>query len=132
MAVGRVTPILIVDDVMAMVRIVRGLLAAIGYAEADAAGDGDEAFARMQAKRYGLVIADWNLGDTSGLELLKRVRADERLARTPFIMITAEPRAEQVIAAKRAGVSQYLVKPFTARVLKARIDAVFGPVGAAA
>jgi two-component system chemotaxis response regulator CheY len=79
----------------------------------------------MRARKYGLVISDWNMEPMTGYDLLKEVRADPELADTPFIMVTAESRTENVIAAKQAGVSNYIVKPFNAQTLKSKIDAVF-------
>jgi two-component system chemotaxis response regulator CheY len=80
----------------------------------------------MRNKQYGLVISDWNMEPMTGYELLREVRADDRLSRTPFIMVTAESKTENVIAAKKAGVNNYIVKPFNAATLKAKIDAIFG------
>ena len=80
----------------------------------------------MREKRYGLVISDWNMEPMTGYELLKEVRQDPGLARTPFIMVTAESKTENVIAAKKAGVSNYIVKPFNAQTLQSKIEAVFG------
>ena len=79
----------------------------------------------MRDKRYGLVISDWNMEPMTGYELLRQVRADPDLAPVPFIMVTAESKTENVIAAKQAGVSNYIVKPFNAETLKSKIDAVF-------
>ena len=79
----------------------------------------------MQTKRYGLVISDWNMEPMTGFDLLQKVRSDPRLGETPFIMVTAESKTENVIAAKKAGVNNYIVKPFNAQTLKAKIDAVF-------
>jgi len=79
----------------------------------------------MSAKRYGLVISDWNMEPITGFDLLRRVRANPELENTPFIMVTAESKTENVIAAKKAGVNNYIVKPFNAQTLKAKIEAVF-------
>jgi two-component system chemotaxis response regulator CheY len=119
-------PILVVDDYKTMIRIIRNLLKQIGFDDVDEAADGSEALGKMREKRYGLVISDWNMEPMTGYELLKEVRADEKLARTPFIMVTAESKTENVIAAKKAGVNNYIVKPFNAQTLKSKIDAVFG------
>ena len=86
----------------------------------------------LREKRYGLVISDWNMEPMTGYELLKEMRADPQLVRVPFIMITAESKTENVIAAKKAGVSNYIVKPFNAQTLKSKIDAVFPPAACAA
>ena len=80
----------------------------------------------MKGRKYGLVISDWNMEPMTGYELLKSVRSDDHLSRTPFIMVTAESKTENVIAAKKAGVNNYIVKPFNAQTLKNKIDAVFG------
>jgi len=118
-------PVLVVDDYSTMVRIIRNLLRQLGFADIDDASDGAAALAKMRDKRYGLVISDWNMEPTSGYELLQQVRADPYLGETPFIMVTAESKTENVIAAKKAGVNNYIVKPFNAQTLKAKIEAVF-------
>ena len=118
-------PILVVDDYTTMVRIIRNLLQQIGFSDIDDATNGELAFARMRERRYGLVISDWNMEPMTGYELLLKVRADEDLRETPFIMVTAESKTENVIAAKRAGVNNYIVKPFNAQTLKSKIEAVF-------
>jgi two-component system chemotaxis response regulator CheY len=119
-------PVLVVDDYKTMVRIIRNLLKQLGFANVDEAGDGTAALNMMRNKQYGLVISDWNMEPMTGYELLREVRADDRLSRTPFIMVTAESKTENVIAAKKAGVNNYIVKPFNAATLKAKIDAIFG------
>ncbi len=117
-------PILVVDDYQTMVRIIRNLLKQLGFEDVDEASDGSEALTKMRERRYGLIISDWNMQPMTGYELLKQVRADRDLHSTPFIMVTAESKTENVIAAKRAGVNNYIVKPFNAQTLKAKIDAV--------
>ena len=119
-------PILVVDDYSTMIRIIRNLLRQLGFENVDDASDGSAALARMQGRKYGLVISDWNMEPMTGYDLLREVRANPELSKTPFIMITAESKTENVIAAKKAGVSNYIVKPFNAQTLKAKIDAVFG------
>ncbi len=119
-------PVLVVDDYKTMIRIIRNLLKQLGFANVDEAGDGSAALDMMREKPYGLVISDWNMEPMTGYELLREVRADDRLSRTPFIMVTAESKTDNVIAAKKAGVNNYIVKPFNAATLKAKIDAVFG------
>jgi two-component system chemotaxis response regulator CheY len=118
-------PILVVDDYKTMVRIIRNLLKQLGYEHVDEAADGSEAISKMREKRYGLVISDWNMEPMTGYELLKEVRGDNLLSKTPFIMVTAESKTENVVAAKKAGVDNYIVKPFNAQTLKSKIDAVF-------
>jgi two-component system chemotaxis response regulator CheY len=119
-------PVLIVDDYRTMIRIIRNLLKQLGFANVDAAGDGSAALNMMREMDYGLVISDWNMEPMTGYELLREVRADDRLSRTPFIMVTAESKTDNVVAAKKAGVNNYIVKPFNAATLKAKIDAIFG------
>ncbi|GLK79234.1 response regulator [Methylopila turkensis] len=126
MALDHAMPVLIVDDYKTMLRIIRNLLKQIGFEDVDEAADGSEALGKMRDRRYGLVISDWNMEPMTGIELLREVRADEKLNRTPFIMVTAESKTENVIAAKKAGVNNYIVKPFNADTLKAKINAVFG------
>ena len=125
MAFDTSMPILVVDDYNTMVRIIRNLLRQLGFSDVDDANDGAAALAKMHAKRYGLVISDWNMEPMTGYDLLREVRADPNLATTPFIMITAESKTENVIAAKKAGVNNYIVKPFNAATLKTKIEAVF-------
>ncbi len=126
MAVDLSMPVLVVDDYKTMIRIIRNLLKQLGFTDVDDAADGSEALIKMQERKYGLVISDWNMEPMTGYELLKEVRSDDDLKTTPFIMVTAESKTENVIAAKKAGVSNYIVKPFNAATLKAKIDAVFG------
>src|SRR5215218_2636066 len=118
-------PILVVDDYNTMIRIIRNLLKQIGFENVDDASDGSAALAKMQGKKYGLVISDWNMEPMTGYDLLRGVRASPELSQTPFIMITAESKTENVIAAKKAGVSNYIVKPFNAATLKTKMEAVF-------
>ena len=126
MAVDMKMPILIVDDYKTMLRIVRNLLKQVGFENVDEAADGGEAFNKMKEKQYGLVISDWNMEPGTGIQLLQQVRADANMKDTPFIMITAESKTENVIAAKGAGVSNYIVKPFNAETLKQKLTAVLG------
>jgi len=125
MAVDMSMPVLVVDDYNTMIRIIRNLLKQLGFEDIDDAADGSAALAKMRDKKYGLVISDWNMEPMTGYELLKEVRADPSLAKTPFIMVTAESKTENVIAAKKAGVNNYIVKPFNAQTLKTKIEAVF-------
>ena len=126
MAVDLSMPVLIVDDYNTMIRIIRNLLRQLGFEHIDDASDGSAALAKMRKRKYGLVISDWNMEPMTGYDLLQQVRADPALSETPFIMVTAESKTENVIAAKKAGVSNYIVKPFNAQTLKSKIDAVFG------
>jgi len=125
MAVDLSIPILVVDDYQTMIRIIRNLLKQLGFANVDEAGDGTAALDMMRHKQYGLIISDWNMEPMTGYELVREVRADYQLSRTPFIMVTAEAKTENVVAAKQAGVNNYIVKPFNADTLRAKIVSVF-------
>ena len=119
MAMDLSMPVLVVDDYNTMIRIIRNLLKQLGFENIDDASDGSAALNKMRGKKYGLVISDWNMEPMTGYDLLKEVRSDPNLATTPFIMITAESKTENVIAAKKAGVNNYIVKPFNAATLSA-------------
>jgi two-component system chemotaxis response regulator CheY len=123
-------PILVVDDYQTMVRIIRNLLKQIGYENVDEAANGQAALEMIQNKRYGLVISDWNMEPMTGFELLQRVRADPARADVPFIIVTAESKTDNVVAARKAGVNNYIVKPFNAAMLKAKMDAIFSAAAA--
>jgi two-component system chemotaxis response regulator CheY len=125
MAFDTSMPILVVDDYNTMVRIIRNLLRQLGFTDVDDAADGSAALAKMTGKKYGLVISDWNMEPMTGFDLLKEVRGDPNLAMTPFIMVTAESKTENVVAAKQAGANNYIIKPFNAETLKHKIEAVF-------
>ena len=122
----RNTNVLIVDDYRTMLRIIRNLLKQLDFNNVDEATDGQEALAKLRAGNFGLVISDWNMVPMTGLDLLKEVRADARLKHLPFIMVTAESKTENVVAAKQAGVSNYIVKPFNAETLKQKLVSVLG------
>jgi two-component system chemotaxis response regulator CheY len=124
--------VLVVDDYSTMIRIIRNLLRQLGFVDVDDASDGASALQKMNIKRYGLVISDWNMEPMTGYDLLRQVRANPELETTPFIMVTAESKTENVIAAKKAGVDNYIVKPFNAQTLKAKIEAVFAEKQASA
>ncbi|MBZ0227550.1 MAG: response regulator [Bauldia sp.] len=119
-------PILVVDDYRTILRIMQCLLRQAGFVDVDEASDGSEALAKMRERKYGLVLSDWYMAPTSGMELLEQAKADEQLRDTPFIMISAEAAPENVAAAKSAGASGYVVKPFDAEMLRDRIAAVCG------
>lgn len=119
--------VLVVDDYSTMRRIIRNLLNQIGYADVDEASDGGDALSKLRQVHYGLVISDWNMEPMTGYDLLKQVRADDKLKATPFIMVTAESKTDNVIAAKKAGVDNYIVKPFNAATLQQKINAVMTP-----
>ncbi len=118
--------VLIVDDYKTMLRIIRNLLKQIDFENVDEASDGNEALAKLHTGNYGLIISDWNMEPMTGLQLLQHVRADAKLKTTPFIMVTAESKTENVIVAKQAGVSNYIVKPFNAETLRSKIQKVLG------
>ena len=119
-------PILVVDDYKTMITILRHLLKQLGFENVDEANDGGTAFAKLKEKPYGLVISDWNMDPVSGYELLKKVRRDEDLKAMPFILVTAENKSENVVAARKAGVNSYIIKPFTAETLKKKITHALG------
>ena len=119
--------VLIVDDYKTMLRIIRNLLKQIGFSNVEEASDGSTALDIMRGEQIDLVISDWNMEPMTGLQLLKEVRADDNLKDTPFIMVTAESKTENVVAAKQAGVSNYIVKPFNAETLKTKLESVLGP-----
>jgi len=125
-------PVLVVDDYSTMVRIMRKLLKQIGYEDVDEASSGEAAYEKIKAKKYGLIISDWNMEPVTGYELLQKVRANPETAAIPFILVTAESKPDNVIAARKAGVNDYLIKPFNEKVLKEKIDKVLATVGAAA
>ncbi|HPC02738.1 MAG TPA: chemotaxis response regulator CheY [Syntrophales bacterium] len=116
--------ILVVDDFATMRKVVRNLLKQVGYENIAEAEDGAIALRILKSQKVDFVISDWNMPNMNGLELLKAVRADGDLAKTPFLMVTAEALQENVIAAVKAGVSNYIVKPFTAEVLNEKIKKI--------
>lgn len=126
MAVDLAMPILVVDGHKAMIRIIRNLLSQLGFQNIVEASDGRQALDRMRGARFGLVISDWKMEPMTGYELLKEVRADRGLKTTPFIMVTAELKTANVIAARQAGVNNYIVKPFNADTLKGKLKTVLG------
>jgi two-component system chemotaxis response regulator CheY len=126
MTVDMQMSILIVDDYKTMLRIIRNLLKQLGFNNVDEATDGSMALQKLRDKEYGLVISDWNMEPMTGIQLLREVRADAKLKTLPFIMITAESKTENVIAAKEAGVNNYIVKPFNAATLKTKLSSVIG------
>ena len=126
MAVDKNMNILVVDDYKTMLRIIRNLLKQLGFNNIDEATDGSMALRMLRAKAYGMVISDWNMEPMTGYQLLKEVRSDSDLTSTPFIMVTAESKTENVVAAKKAGVNNYIVKPFNAATLQKKMSAVLG------
>jgi two-component system chemotaxis response regulator CheY len=126
MTIDKSMNVLIVDDYKTMLRIIRNLLKQIEFNNVEEATDGADALSKLRSGNFGLVISDWNMAPMTGLQLLQEVRADNRLKTMPFIMITAESKTENVVAAKAAGVSNYIVKPFNAETLKEKIEKVLG------
>ncbi len=126
MSIDRSINVLIVDDYKTMLRIIRNLLKQINFNNVEEASDGGEALQKLRSGQFGLVISDWNMEPMTGLQLLHEVRADTRLKPLPFIMVTAESKADNIVAAKAAGVSNYIVKPFNAETLQSKIEKVLG------
>lgn len=126
MPVDKMMNVLVVDDYKSMIRIVRGLLNQLGFMNVDEAADGVTALKMIRDKSYGLVLSDWNMQPMTGLELLQQVRADAATKAVPFVMVTAEAKAENVVAARQAGVNNYVIKPFTLAVLKQKLTTVLG------
>ena len=123
---------LVVDDFSTMRRIIKTLLHALGYAHVTEADDGNTALPILKNGGVDFLITDWNMPGMPGLELLKQVRADAKLAKLPVLMLTAEAKREQIVAAAQAGVSGYVIKPFTAAILKEKIDKILGARAASA
>ncbi|MEA4838930.1 MAG: response regulator [Rhodospirillaceae bacterium] len=126
MAVDKNMNVLIVDDYKTMLRIIRNLLRQLNFINVEEATDGAMALQMLRGGNFGLVISDWNMEPMTGLQLLREVRADPKLKSIPFIMVTAESKSENVVAAKQAGVSNYIVKPFNAETLKQKLVSVLG------
>ncbi|AXQ28205.1 response regulator [Solimonas sp. K1W22B-7] len=117
--------ILIVDDFSTMRRIVKNLLNDLGYTNTTEADDGKSAWPLLQAGGFDFVVTDWNMPGMTGIDLLKAIRGDARLAKLPVLMVTAEAQRDQIIEAAKAGVNGYIIKPFTAVTLKEKIDKIF-------
>ena len=126
-AVDKNMNVLIVDDYNTMLRIINNLLKQLGFSNVDEATDGEAALEKVKQKDYGLIISDWNMEPMTGYDFLKTIRGSEASYKnTPFIMVTAESKTENVIMAKQAGVNNYIVKPFNAETLKVKMEAVLG------
>lgn len=117
--------ILVVDDFATMRRIIKNILKQLGYTVVDEADDGNTALAKLKGGKFDFVITDWNMPNMGGLDLIKAIRADEQLSKMPILMVTAEAMKENIITAVKAGVNNYVVKPFTAEVMKEKIDKIF-------
>jgi two-component system, chemotaxis family, chemotaxis protein CheY len=118
---------LVVDDFSTMRRIIKNLLHDLGYPNVSEADDGKTALPMLQAGNFDFLITDWNMPGMPGLDLIKAVRADNKLAKMPVLMLTAEAKREQIIEAAQAGVNGYVIKPFTAETLKEKLDKILGP-----
>jgi len=126
MAVDKNMRILIVDDFKTMIRIIENQLQGFGFRNLDTALDGESALKKVKEGKFDLILSDWNMQPMTGLELLKNIRADAAIKHIPVILITAETKPENIIAAKQAGVNNYIVKPFTGNTLKEKLTAVLG------
>ncbi|MCP5363946.1 MAG: chemotaxis response regulator CheY [Hyphomicrobiales bacterium] len=127
MTVDKNLKILVVDDYSTMRRIIRNLLRQLDLTNVEEAQDGSSGLKVLRDQHFDLIISDWNMEPMTGLQLLKTVRSDPKLKKIPFIMVTAESKTENVVAAKQAGVSNYIVKPFNAETLKQKLESVLGP-----
>ncbi len=126
MAVDMKMQILVVDDYQTMLRILTNLLKQLGFHNVEQAMDGGETLSKLNTSAIDFIISDWNMEPMTGIELLREVRSNDKLKHIPFIMITAESKTENVVMAKDAGVSNYIVKPFNAETLKGKMESVLG------
>jgi len=122
---GKNMKILIVDDFSTMRRIIKNILKQLGFERIEEAEDGEQAYNKLQNDSFDFVITDWNMPNLDGLGLLKKVRGDKRLKDLPILMVTAEAEKDKVIEAIKAGVNNYIVKPFTEEVIKEKMDKIF-------
>ena len=125
MPLSLASKILVVDDFATMRRIIRNILKQLGYEDVDEADDGNSALAKVRTSRFDLVITDWNMPNMNGLDLVRTIRGDENLSKLPVLMVTAEAMKENIIEAVKAGVSNYVVKPFTPEVMREKIAKIF-------
>lgn len=121
--------ILVVDDFSTMRRIVKNVLKQLGYENIEEAEDGVQALSKLKAGKFDFMVTDWNMPNMEGIDLLKNLRADPELKNLPVLMVTAEAEKEKVVEAIKAGVNNYVVKPFTAEVLKEKMDKIFEKLG---
>jgi two-component system chemotaxis response regulator CheY len=117
--------ILVVDDMSTMRRIVKNIMKQLGFANVEEAENGQEALAKLRAETFGFIISDWNMPVMTGIDLLRAVRSDDKLKAIPLLMVTAEAQKENLVEAIQAGVSNYIVKPFTAEVLQEKMNKIF-------
>jgi len=122
--------ILVVDDFSTMRRIVKNLLKDLGFENVDEAEDGNMALEKLRANRFDFVVSDWNMPNLDGLSMLQQIRADPALQKLPVLMVTAEAKKENIIAAAQAGANGYVVKPFTAATLEEKLNKIFGKINA--
>ena len=120
---------LVVDDFSTMRRIVRNLLKELGYNNVEEAEDGAEALEKLNTGKFQFVVSDWNMPNLDGLEMLKRIRASDTLKHLPVLMVTAEAKKENIVAAAQAGASGYVVKPFSAATLEEKLERIFDKLG---
>ncbi|OGP50529.1 MAG: histidine kinase [Deltaproteobacteria bacterium RBG_13_43_22] len=116
--------ILIVDDFSTMRRIIKNLLKQIGFENIEEAEDGQHAFSKLKNEKYHFIVSDWNMPNMTGIELLQQVRKDPELKGLPFLMVTAESEKDKVVEAIKAGVNNYIVKPFTTEILKEKMEKI--------
>lgn len=128
---GPNTKFLVVDDFSTMRRIVRNLLKELGYTNVDEAEDGSMALSKLRAEKFDFVISDWNMPVMDGLTMLQNIRADAALSKLPVLMVTAEAKKENIIAAAQAGANGYVVKPFTAATLDEKLGKIFEKLASA-
>ncbi len=121
--------ILVVDDFPTMRRILKNLFKQLGFDNVEEAEDGVQAYSKLKSGQFSFIVSDWNMPNMDGFELLKKVRSDDELRDMPFLMITAEAEKQKVIDAIKAGVNNYVVKPFTAEILKEKMDKIFEKLG---
>ena len=121
-------PVLVVDDEAAALDLCARLLQRIGFSTIDTAANGAAAFGKMQERKFGIVISDWNMPEMNGLDLVRSIRSDEKLARTPFLMTSVDGGVERARVARQAGVNAFLIKPFDGTILKAKLHEVLGPM----
>ena len=120
---------LVVDDFPTMRRIVRSLLKELGFNNVEEAEDGQDALNKLRSGKFEFVVSDWNMPNLDGLDMLKQIRADENLKHLPVLMVTAEAKKENIIAAAQAGANGYVVKPFTAAILEEKLNKIFEKLG---
>jgi two-component system, chemotaxis family, chemotaxis protein CheY len=122
MQIEQTKPVLVVEDSLTVGRIICGILGRLGFKDVDLVSNGLDALVQLEEKKYAMIISDWNMEPMSGYELLKQIRSDEKLTQVCFLMVSAQPSIENVVAARNARADSYLIKPFTAETLKIKIE----------